>query len=59
MQQPGYAQPHGHGVPPAQHHHQQYGFDLKTAERLLGDFRSHQSSHKKKHQKSLLQQMFD
>jgi uncharacterized protein len=39
--------------------HQQYGFDVKTAERLLGDFRSHQSSHKKKHQKSLLQQLFD
>ena len=45
---------HGHGGS-----HQQYGFDVKTAERLLGDFRSHQSSHKKKHQKSLLQQLFD
>jgi Zn-finger nucleic acid-binding protein len=60
--QPSYAPPppqpvhgHGHGQP----HHQQYGFDLRTAERLLGDFRSHQSSHKKKHQKSLLQQLFD
>jgi Zn-finger nucleic acid-binding protein len=48
-------QQHGHGG----YHHQQYGFDVKTAERLLGDFRSHQSSHKKKHQKSLLQQLFD
>jgi Zn-finger nucleic acid-binding protein len=54
-QQPQYQQPHGHGQP----HHQQYGFDVKTAERLLGDFRSHQSSHKKKHQKTLLQQLFD
>jgi Zn-finger nucleic acid-binding protein len=58
--QPSYSAPpphhgHGHGQP----HHQQYGFDLKTAERLLGDFRSHQSSHKKKHQKTLLQQLFD
>jgi Zn-finger nucleic acid-binding protein len=56
-QQPVYGQQGQHG----QHgqggyHHQQYGFDVKTAERLLGDFRSHQSSHKKKHQKSLLQQ---
>jgi Zn-finger nucleic acid-binding protein len=55
--QPAYGQQghghHGHGT------HQQYGFDLRTAERLLGDFRQHQSSHKKKHQKSLLQQLFD
>jgi Zn-finger nucleic acid-binding protein len=56
--QPAYQPPpphHGHGRPL----HQQYGFDRKTAERLLGDFRSHQSSHKKKHRKSLLQQLFD
>ena len=50
---------HGHGQHGHGGSHQQYGFDVKTAERLLGDFRSHQSSHKKKHQKSLLQQLFD
>ena len=33
--------------------------DMKTAQRLLGDFTSHQSSHKKKKQKSLLNQLFD
>ena len=52
-------QHHGHGQHGHGGSHQQYGFDVKTAERLLGDFRSHQSSHKKKHQKSLLQQLFD
>jgi uncharacterized protein len=41
------------------HHHQQYGLDLKTAERLFSDFRAHQSSHKHKKQKSLLNQLFD
>ena len=56
--QPVYGQSHGHGQP-SHGTHQQYGFDRHTAERLLGDFRSHQSSHKKKHQKSLLQQLFD
>ena len=54
--QPVYGQGHGQ---PSHGTHQQYGFDRHTAERLLGDFRSHQSSHKKKHQKSLLQQLFD
>jgi Zn-finger nucleic acid-binding protein len=44
----------GHG---SKHHHQQYGFDKHTAERLLGDFRSHQS-HKKKHKKSFLDELF-
>ena len=39
------------------HHHQQYGFDVRTAERLLSDFRSHQSSHKKKKPKSLLHEL--
>ena len=70
--QPAYTPPpqqYAHSAPPPQpshghqphggYHHQQYGFDRSTAERLLGDFRSHQSSHKKKHQKSLLQQLFD
>ena len=70
--QPAYTPPpqqYAHSAPPPQpshghqphggYHHQRYGFDRSTAERLLGDFRSHQSSHKKKHQKSLLQQLFD
>ena len=42
----------------SKHHHQQYGFDKHTAERLLGDFRSHQS-HKKKRKKSFLDELFD
>lgn len=49
----------GHGSPPSKHHHDQYGIDVKTAQRLLGDFKSHQSSHKKKKPKSLLNQLFD
>jgi uncharacterized protein len=47
-----------HGAPPP-HHHQQYGIDLKTAQRIFTDFRSHQSTHKKKKQKSLLEELFD
>ena len=35
-----------------------YGFDKKTAEKLLGDFRSH-SQHKKKRKKSFLDELFD
>lgn len=54
-QQPHHGQPH-HAQP---HHHQQYGIDLKTAERIFTDFRAHQSSHKKKKQKSLLDSLFD
>ena len=43
----------------SKHHHESYGFDKKTAERLLGDFRSH-SKHKKKHKKkSFLDELFD
>ena len=38
----------------SKHHHDKYGIDMKTAQRLLGDFTSHQSSHKKKKPKSLL-----
>jgi uncharacterized protein len=40
------------------HHHSKYGFDAKTAEKLLGDFRSH-SQHKKKKKKSFLDELFD
>jgi Zn-finger nucleic acid-binding protein len=42
----------------SKHHHSSYGFDKHTAERLLSDFRSH-SSHKKKHKKSFLDELFD
>jgi Zn-finger nucleic acid-binding protein len=46
----------GHG---SKHHHESYGFDKRTADRLLGDFRSHQD-HKKKHKKkSFLDELFD
>ena len=42
---------------------QSYGFDKKTAEKLLGDFRSHKShshpSHHKKKKKSFLDERFD
>ena len=38
--------------------HKQYGFDKHTADRLLGDFKSHQS-HKKKKRKSFLDELFD
>ena len=65
----GKSAPAAHGAAPthhagqtgqhSKHHHEQYGFDAKTAQRLLGDFRSHQSSHKKKKPKSLLNQLFD
>ena len=58
----GHAGHSGHGAQgghQSKHHHQSYGFDAKTAQRLLGDFRSHQSSHKKKHKKSLLGELFD
>ena len=55
----GHASHGSHSGQHSKHHHQQYGFDMKTAERLLGDFRSHQSSHKKKKPKSLLNQLFD
>jgi uncharacterized protein len=40
------------------HSHDKYGFDKKTAEKLLGDFRSH-SQHKKKRKKSFLDELFD
>ena len=43
----------GHGG-----HGARYGFDKHTAEKLLGDFRSHKS-HKKKHRKSFLDELFD
>ena len=42
----------------SKHHHDAYGFDKKTAEKLLGDFRSH-SQHKKKRKKSFLDELFD
>lgn len=48
----------GQGGHRAKHHHESYGFDKHTAERLLGDFRSHKS-HKKKHRKSFLDELFD
>jgi Zn-finger nucleic acid-binding protein len=35
-----------------------YGFDKHTAERLLKDFSSHKS-HKRKHKKSFLDELFD
>jgi len=42
---------------------QSYGFDKKTAEKLLGDFRQHKSSsshhHHKKKKKSFLDELFD
>jgi Zn-finger nucleic acid-binding protein len=39
-------------------HHERYGFDVHTAERLLTDFRSHQKR-KTKHRKSFLEQLLD
>jgi uncharacterized protein len=48
----------GHGEHRSKHHHDAYGFDKKTAEKLLGDFRSH-SQHKKKRKKSFLDELFD
>jgi Zn-finger nucleic acid-binding protein len=42
----------------SKHHHESYGFDKRTAEKLLGDFRSH-STHKKKKKKSFLDELFD
>ena len=42
----------------SKHHHESYGFDKHTAEKLLGDFRSH-SQHKKKRKKSFLDELFD
>ena len=47
----------GHGSK-SKHHHESYGFDKRTAEKLLGDFRSH-STHKKKKKKSFLDELFD
>ncbi|MDA0162999.1 zf-TFIIB domain-containing protein [Solirubrobacter ginsenosidimutans] len=44
----------GHGSKPK---HESYGFDKKTAERLLGDFQSHQK-HKKTRKKSMLDDLF-
>jgi uncharacterized protein len=46
----------GHGSK-SKHHHESYGFDKKTAEKLLGDFRSH-SQHKKKGKKTFLDDLF-
>jgi Zn-finger nucleic acid-binding protein len=46
------------GQSSSKHHHSSYGFDKHTAERLLGDYRSH-SSHKKKKKKSFLDEIFD
>jgi Zn-finger nucleic acid-binding protein len=48
----------GHGGEQSKHHHSSYVFDVKTAEKLLGDFRSH-SKHKKKRKKSFLDELFD
>jgi uncharacterized protein len=48
----------GSGGHHSKHHHESYGFDKKTAEKLLGDFRSH-SQHKKKRKKSFLDELFD
>ena len=48
----------GSGSGHSKHHHDAYGFDKKTAEKLLGDFRSH-SKHKKKRKKSFLDELFD
>ena len=50
----------GSGSHGSKHHHESYGFDKQTAERLLGDFRSH-SKHKQKHKKkkSFLDELFD
>jgi Zn-finger nucleic acid-binding protein len=47
----------GSGDKHSKHHHESYGFDKKTAEKLLGDFRSH-SQHKKKRKKSFLDEVF-
>ena len=41
----------------SEQHREQYGFDKRTAERLLGDYRSHQKHKKKK--KSFLDELFD
>ena len=48
----------GSGSHGSKHHHESYGFDKQTAEKLLGDFRSH-SQHKKKRKKSFLDELFD
>ena len=48
----------GHGGKHSKHHHESYGFDKHTAERLLSDFRS-PSTHKKKKKKSFLDELFD
>ena len=48
----------GSGGSHSKHHHESYGFDKRTAEKLLGDFRSH-SQHKKKRKKSFLDELFD
>ena len=39
-------------------HASRYGFDKQTAEKLLGDFRTHKT-HKKKKKKSFLDELFD
>jgi Zn-finger nucleic acid-binding protein len=48
----------GHGGQRTSHHHESYGFDKKTAERLFKDFSSHKS-HKSKKKKSFLDELFD
>jgi Zn-finger nucleic acid-binding protein len=48
----------GQSGPRTSHHHESYGFDKKTAERLMKDFSSHKS-HKRKHKKSFLDELFD
>ena len=44
----------------SQQRQQSYGFDKKTAEKLLGDFRTHkQHKHKSHKKKSFLDELFD
>ena len=48
----------GHGSHGSKHSQERYGFDKHTAEKLLGDFRSHKT-HKRKKKKSFLDELFD
>jgi hypothetical protein len=41
------------------HSHKSYGFDKHTAEKMLGDFRSHKQHTHKKRKKSFLDEIFD
>ena len=49
----------GSGSHGSKHHHESYGFDKHTAEKLLGDFKSHKQQSHKKRKKSFLDELFD